>query len=312
MRSLLVVLLLPTPALAWSKPGHMVTGALAYQILSRDDPAAAAKAVELLKQIPQYARDWKPTADRLPEAERGEYLFMMAARWGDDIRGTDADRPTWHYLGLAFKPPGQPDWLTEIVPAPVNAVTAFEQNRKLVHTAPDPDARATALCWLFHLVGDIHQPLHAGGMVTRDWPNGDRGGNSAKVRGQAGGKAFNLHYYWDGLITNTDDARQCRNLATELRNRPEFDRSRLPELTTTDRFEDWALKESWPIARSVAYRNGSLPVGRTDADAPVLPPDYAAQTKAVGERRAILAGYRLAAVIREAVEAKPSASSPKP
>ena len=114
------------------------------------------------------------------------------------------------------------------------------------------------------------------------------------------------------IITNTDDARQCRNLATELRNRPEFDRSRLPELTTTDRFEDWALKESWPIARSVAYRNGSLPVGRTDADAPVLPPDYAAQTKAVGERRAILAGYRLAAVIREAVEAKPSASSPKP
>jgi hypothetical protein len=278
----------------------MVTGALAYQVLKQDDPAAAAKAVELLKQTPQYARDWKPAADALPEADRGEYLFMMAARWADDIRGGSYDRPTWHYLGLAFKPPGQPDWLTEIVPASVNAVTAFEQNRTLARTAPDPDARAVALCWLFHLVGDIHQPLHAGGMVTRDWPNGDRGGNSAKVRAEPGGKAFNLHYYWDGLITNTDDVRHCRNLATALRLRPDFARPKLTELSATA-FDDWARKESWPLAKAEVYRNGTLPVGLTDADAPVLPPDYTARAKAIGERRAVLAGHRLAAVVREAV-----------
>ena len=302
MRPLIVLLLLPAPALAWSKPGHMVTGALAYQVLQRDDPAAAAKAVELLQQTPQYARDWKPTADALPEAERGEYLFMMAGRWADDIRGTSYDRPTWHYLGLAYKPPGQPDWLTEPVPATVNAVTAFEQNRQLVRTAPDPDAKAVALCWLFHLTGDIHQPLHAGGLVTRDWPVGDRGGNSAKVRATAGGKPFNLHFYWDGLITNTDDVRGCRNIATELRLRPAFARHKLPELTATDRFDDWARLESWPLAKTVVYRNGTLPVGLTDADAPVLPADYAAEAKEVGERRAVVAGYRLAAVVRAAVK----------
>lgn len=302
MRAVVALLLLPAPALAWSKPGHMVTGALAYQILSASDPAAAAKAVELLKQTPQYAKDWQPTHDKLPEAERGEYLFMMAARWADDIRG-DArfDRPTWHYLGLAFKPPGQPDWLTEPLPAPVNAVTAFEQNRQRVRTAPDADERAVALCWLFHLTGDIHQPLHAGGLVTRDWPVGDRGGNSAKVRAEAGGQPFNLHYYWDGLITNTDDVRQCRNLATALRLRPELARDKLPELATTS-FDDWARNESWPLAKAEVYRGGALPVGTSDATAPVLPGDYAGRAKAVAERRAVVAGYRLAEVVREAVK----------
>lgn len=301
MRALLTLLLLPAPAPAWSKPGHMVTGAIAHAVLAQDDSAALAKAVELLKQTPQYARDWKPTADRLPEADRGLYLFMMAARWADDIRGDPRyDRPTWHYIGLPFKPPGQPDWLTEPPPATVNAVTAFEQNRAAVRTAPDADERAVALCWVFHLVGDIHQPLHAGGLVTRDWPVGDRGGNSAKVRAEPGGRAVNLHAYWDGLITNTDDFRACRNRAAELRLRAEFARDRLTELGTGT-FEDWARKESSPLARSVVYRGGALPVGLTEADAPVLPPDYARQAQAVGERRAVLAGYRLAAVVREAV-----------
>jgi hypothetical protein len=300
VRAFLLLLALPTSALGWSKPGHMVTGAVAHAVLAADDPTAAAKAVELLTYTPQYARAWKPTADRLPPAERGEYLFMMAARWADDIRGDDRfDRPSWHYIGLPAKPPGQPDWLTVPPPAGQNAVTAFELNRQRARAAPDADERAVALCWLFHLVGDIHQPLHAGGLVTRDWPNGDRGGNLAKVRAEAGGRPLNLHYYWDGLLGNTDDVRTCRNRATELRLRPALARDKLPELAR-DRFDDWARLESSPLAWEVVYRRGTLPVG-DDATAPVLPADYAAQARAVGERRAVLAGHRLATVVREAV-----------
>jgi hypothetical protein len=36
--------------------------------------------------------------------------------------------------------------------------------------------------WLFHLVGDIHQPLHTVQLFTREYPNGDRGGNEICVR----------------------------------------------------------------------------------------------------------------------------------
>ena len=48
--------------------------------------------------------------------------------------------------------------------------------------------RNKALKWIVHLVGDIHQPLHAA-------DNADRGGNSVLVRGAA-----NLHAAWDVAI----------------------------------------------------------------------------------------------------------------
>jgi hypothetical protein len=39
--------------------------------------------------------------------------------------------------------------------------------------------RAIALCWVLHLVGDIHQPLHAAALFSKDSLKGDRGGNAA-------------------------------------------------------------------------------------------------------------------------------------
>ena len=49
-------------------------------------------------------------------------------------------------------------------------------------------SRNEALKWIVHLVGDIHQPLHAS-------DNADRGGNSVLVRGAA-----NLHSVWDVAV----------------------------------------------------------------------------------------------------------------
>jgi S1/P1 Nuclease len=34
------------------------------------------------------------------------------------------------------------------------------ENENIVKNNSDPHAKAMALAWLFHLVGDIHQPLH--------------------------------------------------------------------------------------------------------------------------------------------------------
>jgi hypothetical protein len=46
-----------------------------------------------------------------PESERTEILFMLTARWADDIRRRDGeqDRPRWHYINLPFKPDGEPN-----------------------------------------------------------------------------------------------------------------------------------------------------------------------------------------------------------
>ena len=65
---------------------------------------------------------------------------------------------------------------------------------------------------------------------------------------------MDLHRFWDGVITSSQNLTRLRNDATALRNRQEFQRSQLTELAKTD-FESWA-KESFEIATKCAYRNG--------------------------------------------------------
>jgi len=45
----------------------------------------------------------------------------------------------------------------------------------MVKNETDPERRAIALAWLFHLVGDIHQSLHTVQLFTVEYPKGDRG-----------------------------------------------------------------------------------------------------------------------------------------
>lgn len=76
------------------------------------------------------------------------------------------------------------------------------------------------------------------------------------------------------------------DLAIELRLRPDRD------------FEVWA-KESMAIAAFRAYRSGDVKGSTDKAEAPVLPDGYAAEAKAIAERRIVLTGYRVAGVLRD-------------
>jgi hypothetical protein len=86
----------------------------------------------------------------------------------------------------------------------------------------------------FHLVSDIHQPLHTAQLFTVDYPQGDRGGNEICVRVTQGGQPMDLHRFWDGVITSSSNLTRLRNEATALRNRLEFQRGQLAELASTD------------------------------------------------------------------------------
>jgi hypothetical protein len=61
-------------------------------------------------------------------------------------------------------------------PDPVNILTAMAEKQDVVKNANDPERKAIALAWLFHLVGDIHQPLHAVQLFTVEYPEVTRGG----------------------------------------------------------------------------------------------------------------------------------------
>jgi hypothetical protein len=111
------------------------------------------------------------------------------------------------------------------------------------------------------------------------------------------GQPIDLHRFWHGVITSSENLTRLRNEATALRNRQEFQRSQLIELSSTD-FESWA-KESFEIATKIAYRNGApigIPKGGAMncamvAAAPVLPVGYVVSASRIADRRAMLAGY---------------------
>jgi hypothetical protein len=290
------------PASAWNGGGHMVTVAIAYALLEKDAPDVLAKAVAVLQAHPQYDKLWKKGCEARPEAERGLYLFTVAGKWADDIRGSDYDRPKWHYINYGFKPDGQPDTIKPGAPDPeANIVLAYALNFDKLKAGPEAVDRAVPMCWLFHLVGDVHMPLHATTLFTEAYPDGDRGGNKFFVKVGPDGKGLNLHYLWDGLITGSTDFRDVKNLAAELRLRPEFARDKLTELAE-ESFENWAKVESFELAKSVVHRNGTLKGGTGEFSAVELPADYTKTGKALAERRGVLAGYRIAEKLKAALK----------
>ena len=130
-----------------------------------------------------------------PKNSETEALFMWAARWADDIR-TQARlqrEVVWYYINYPFKPEREPEHINPLPPHRENILTAIAENKLVVGESIEPEKRAIALTWLFHLVGDVHQPLHAVQLFTREYSNGDRGGNELCVRVAADRAAIDLH-----------------------------------------------------------------------------------------------------------------------
>lgn len=298
----LIFLLAPAPARAWNKPGHMVTGAIAYYELRETDPSALAQVVSLLKRHPFYESEWLPRINALQDDDPNKhdlYLFMYAARWPDDIRGTDLHCEKCHFINYPYKPPGQPASVVAQGEDPQqNIVRAFGRRMSTVRNNPSAPERAQALCWIFHLVGDVHQPLHTSALFTLTFPNGDRGGTRFFVRADENADTIHLHSFWDGLIMGSQRFRSVNNRARGLRGRDEFARDRLQELSER-RFERWAKSESFELAKTRAYLTGGLEGSPDETDGAVLPEGYGGEAQRVAERRAVLAGYRLADILGE-------------
>ena len=100
-----------------------------------------------------------------------------------------------------------------------------------------------------------------------------------------------MHSLWDGLLGTSGKASTHLNYALQIET--EYPRKSLPELTQATSPKDWSL-EGRAVAVEKAYFHGELKGGTSADDAPALPEGYTKEAKAVAERRAALAGYRLA------------------
>jgi len=295
----------------------MVSGAIAYADVKHTSPETLVRVIALLKYHPHYKTKWVPRLAQLNlSAEEQElYLFMMAARWPDDVRGDAAfHHGAWHYINLPYTPEGQPASVQPVDPPTENILSTYQSNLDIVQSTALESTKAVALCWIFHLIGDVHQPLHTIALFTTQFPppEGDRGGTRFYIRVRAGASTISLHTFWDDLILGSERFQSVRNTATALRLQPDHARAQLPELAET-RFEGWARQESFRVAKEQAYHNGQLRGSKDQQNGEVFPVDYIATVKPLAERRIVLAGYRLADVLTQtASHLTPAASTEVP
>ncbi len=280
--------LVPAPGHAWNETGHLTVAEIAFRAT---EAQGRAFATGILRQHPDHDRRWLP--EMPPGTPEDEYLFLRAAIWPDEIRGADhpshsRHRRNWHFINFPFVPPGES--INAPSPTGPHILRAIYGNFNVMRSGTSPAAeKAIALCWLFHLAGDIQQPLHCTGLFSREFPAGDKGGNDFLVR--QGNRQTNLHSFWDGLLGRDSGFGNVRSLATDLMQR--HPSSELPELQQQD-VDVWAFNESFRLAKIHGYLSGQLQGSRSRRDAPRLPPGYEAEAKRVADRRIALGGYRLA------------------
>ncbi len=317
------------PAAAWNDHGHMLIALIAYDALS---PAKRQALSSLLEAHPRFADD---LASAIPPAlvaqgERARWLFAHAATWPDVIRGQAAyDHGTWHYVNLPLElrahdligcRQARREWPTSLrrvaaihaerrakgeppIPAGDSITVALPNNQRTLADPHAPrEARALALTWILHLVGDAHQPLHGVALFTRQrFITGDRGGNDILL-----GARGSLHRVWDMLLGEGTSLGVLDVALGELRR----DGSRLRAARAAARFLDvdtW-IDEDCDLARSAVYvpairaaverhEDGHSASQSPDKPSVSLREEYFRHGAQKAKERALRAGLRLAALL---------------
>lgn len=158
-----------TNVFAWGQTGHRVSGEIAETYLS-------AKAKRQIKKL-------------YPNKSLAEISTLMDQMRSHPSKFWQKTASPWHYVTV----PEGTEYHLDHAPSEGDAFTALQT---YTVTLEDPKAsmqeKRIALLIIVHLIGDLHQPLHAG--------NGnDRGGNDVKV--EFFWEKSNLHRVWDsGMI----------------------------------------------------------------------------------------------------------------
>lgn len=190
----------PPRAWPWGCEGHQIVARIAQWHLT---PRAAQKTAEILAQSKIDTR-----LARFCGHRHGFDAFVDASTWADDVREDRPSTSAWHFLDIPRGTPADAD-LAPFCPSKEGCVTRAidRQLAVLRSTAPSTTrkARAEALRFVIHFVGDVHQPMH-------DVSNADRGGNClpvtylgrAPLPGSNAKYAPNLHQVWDSAIIKTE------------------------------------------------------------------------------------------------------------
>jgi hypothetical protein len=302
------VILLPGIAQAWSPMGHHVAAVIAYELLNESD---RAEVIELLSHMPDFERHFATPDGIRNQGSIDRWRVGVAGAWPDIIRGTDWDRPSWHYqlganlvIGSLTVPdaPGPLPADATLETQSLHIQQAVELCTKIFSDSSHSKAnRVIALCWLLHLYADGHQPCHAGSLYAPAFPDGDRGANFIKLK-----DGSNLHAIWDGLLGYDASANDVRRRVAEMGN---IKQEILREARASGDMEQWLSSETWlaesrQLAKSKVYTDEVLgPIiaasrGLTNGVPPLaLSKAYYQSAGTAARYRIKQAGFRVAVAI---------------
>jgi hypothetical protein len=294
---------------AWHNQGHMMTAEVAWRHMT---PGAQCRAVKLLRSDTTYAMG----LDNPTHLPADEALFVNAATWPDRIKGghsgyfDDGNAPAaqgtvagnlsaqdigpadkrlhkyWHYSDYSVTTGNDrgPPW-----------VSAEERiallSQRLAAPGTPRKVRAYNLAWLLHLVGDVHQPLHAATQYGPAFSHGsDNGGNGVGVTCCSYKHYTELHGFWDGAPGDWDSLATAVATAQAL---PEPDAA----LSAKPDPKAW-VQESLGYARTAVY---VTPVMMAAQGPFVLDPDYVNKATTLAKQQVALGGVRLANLLNGAL-----------
>jgi len=249
-------------ALAWNALGHRLIAEIASDHLT---PSAKAMCRSL-------------------QGESRYQNIVSASTWLDDIRfKKDVYYDSMHYVDIPFSNDHSP-----LPPIPEhNAISCVQSAvRVLSSQTAKRSEKTVAMRELLHVVGDIHQPLHAATEISAQYPQGDLGGNRVLLSHNA--VANNLHAYWDrgaGFLVRSKRSKsdRVRHLALDLERRWPCHPLAMDRNPT-----HWA-QESHDLAKRIAY---ALPVDE----------HYQRIASDLVQQRVALAGCRLAGLLNHIAE----------
>jgi hypothetical protein len=270
-------------AFAWGPEGHRMVGDIADRFLTAQTRAQIVKLLEIDR-----------TADGQPS---GRHTLGEIANWADEIKDTEwgKRRGPWHYDDVPLCEAA--DYAKYCRSGRCASAQLARQIEILSNERARPGQRNEALKWVVHLVGDLHQPLHAAN-------RGDRGGNRVQVsffgeRDNPPYGTLNLHAVWDvsmmrRLIADRGGERAIVSAPIADSDRNAWEKGSI---------SDW-IGESHRIARDAVYP--FLPVAASCSskivDVVSIDQTYYAKAVPVIEIQIRKAGVRLARMLNEALE----------
>ncbi len=251
-------LILAHPVYPWGDTGHEVIGHIAQRNLTD-------KALEQVKAILS------------PESSVNEAL-ARAAIWPDHEGRKIEDMNSLHYVNFT----ADESFYIRARNCPRRncIVEAIRWYRRVMVDEEAPlNLRRIALRFVVHLIGDVHEPLHAG-------HSEDRGGTDIYVN--YGGLRVRLHQLWDAKtkIIEMKEEGSSAEIAVRLNEGVTPNERQAWKSGTA---AEWA-EESLKLARTYAY---NLP------ETGIITDEYVRRALTVMRRRLAQGGIRLAWILNE-------------